>query len=112
MWEPQYQLCSSHPAPLQTRGRFLKRREKLHKERSGGQFDTNRQWKYFILLPSYTLLVFLCAKPLPDYTVSVRDQFTTSRNNIWGEAPICMNLLSRYGEEMLDVIVIAGLKEQ
>lgn len=65
VWEPQYQLCSSHPAPLQTRGRFLKRREKLHKEHIGGRFNTNRQWKYFhtllnlsSLFPPFSALVF------------------------------------------------------
>lgn len=65
VWEPQYQLCSSRPAPLQTRGRFLKRREKLHKEHIGGRFNTNWQWKYFhtpfnlfSLFPPFSVLVF------------------------------------------------------
>lgn len=62
VWEPQYQLCSSRPAPLQTRGRFLKRREKLHKERIGGRFNTNWQWKYFIQCSASSLcfLPVLC----------------------------------------------------
>lgn len=62
VWEPQYQLCSSRPAPLQTRGRFLKRREKLHKEHIGGRFNTNWQWKYFKQCSTSFLwfLPFLC----------------------------------------------------
>lgn len=65
VWEPQYQLCSSHPAPLQTRGRFLKRWEKLHKERIWDWLNTNWQWKYFhtlfnlfFMLPPFSLLVY------------------------------------------------------
>lgn len=77
VWEPQYQLCSSHPAPLQTRGWFLKRWEMLHKEHIGGRFNTNWQWKYFhipfnlsSLLPPLFSTCFLCVSPLPDYTGS------------------------------------------
>lgn len=47
VWEPQYQLRSSRPAPLQTRRRFLKRREKLHKEHIWDRFNTDFQWKHF-----------------------------------------------------------------
>lgn len=62
VWEPQYQLCSSRPAPLQKRGRFLKGREKLHKEHIRGQFNTNWQWKYCIQCSTSSLcsLPFLC----------------------------------------------------
>lgn len=66
VWEPQYQLCSSRPAPLQTRGRFLKRREKLHKEHIGGRFNTNWQWKCFIQCSTFSLcfLPLLCSLSL------------------------------------------------
>lgn len=62
VWEPQYQLCSSRPAPLQMRGRFLKRWEKLHKEHIGGRYNTNWQWKYFIQCSASSLsfLPILC----------------------------------------------------
>lgn len=91
VWEPQYQLSSSRPAPLQTRGRFLKRREKLHKEHIGGRFNTNWQWKHFIQRSTSSLRflpfrsLFSLCEPLPDCTGSLRDPFTTSRNNIWEE---------------------------
>lgn len=72
VWEPQYQLCSSRPAPLQTRGRFLKRREKLHKDRSeavltqtdSGNISYNVQPLLFASSPFCAS--FRCVKPLPD----------------------------------------------
>lgn len=112
VWEPQYQLRSSRPASLQTRGRFLKRWEKLHKEHIWDRFKTNCQWKYFhtllnllFLFLSFLFLFTLHTKTVRQNWHITKWTYEIKKSFEWWPF-FGMPLLRRYLEGLQDVIVV------
>ena len=110
VWEPQYRLCSSRPEPLQTRGRFLKRREKLHKGHIGGRFKQTDSWNTFISCSTSSLgflpllyLFSLCITSVTLHWLIARSIYNIEKKTSEERPPFAQ--ICRFGEEIPDAIV-------